>query len=734
MTPELRRGIDRIRDYLFGGGYPNPAQNAEQLSFLIYFYMFESADAARVRAAKRPSAAPYASVFSGEWGLRDPRNARESGAITVPRELLRWSSWADALNGERLVNWVREEVFAFHKELAANGATNFMDGARLVIDEPTVLTQVVSQLNDLRLDQVDADTKGDLFEHVLRQIRQAGELGQFRTPRHVIRALARLVDPRLGETIYDPAAGTAGFLAAAWDHIRLANSSPDGIEAIDAEGKTVQRGLGDMLSREAVRQLREATFFGADVDPQMVRLATMNLTLRGLDRVRILRRDALTRPLDRAAKAELGFPARGFDVILANPPFSGRLDKDRIVEDVKIGRTAQTELLFLQYMLNHLKEGGRCGVVVPEGVLFGSTGAHKELRRKLIESNTVEAVLSLPGGVFNPYAGVKTSALVFRKGGATGRVMFLHADNDGFKLDANHDQPIDEDDLPGLIEAFRDREARWRAWQERDAQADWTEKWWFADADAIRAADLNLSANRHRPQSRAKAEHRDPLEILGYLRGVQIEILSELDSLAHACAAGRTGVGAHPVFRLGDIANVAAGDPAPQEPAAFAPDGPLFVRMQDVGLHHVNPALADSADRLSEDWLAMNRLRLFPKDSILIPKSGASVNLNHRAKLAMEAHVVSHLAVVMPDKRRIDPDYLFWWAVRYDPRAQAQVTSLPSLKLSILKEAKVPLPPLDEQRRIVAILNRAAKIERMKKRAQLQLWEFITSVVHQYVR
>ena len=218
--------------------------------------------------------------------------------------------------------------------------------------------------------------------------------------------------------------------------------------------------------------------------------------------VRILRRDALTRSLDRTAKAELGLPVQGFDVILANPPFSGRLDRDRIVEDVKIGRTGQTELLFLQYMLNHLKDGGRCGVVVPEGLLFGSTGAHRELRRRLIENNTVEAVLSLPGGVFNPYSGVKTSVLVFRRGGGAGQVMFLHADNDGFKLDANHDQPIDEDDLPELTDAFRDREPRWAAWRERDPDADWTEKWWFAEADAIRAADFNLGANRHRPQSR----------------------------------------------------------------------------------------------------------------------------------------------------------------------------------------------------------------------------------------
>ena len=532
LTPELRRGIDRIRDYLFGGGFPDPAQNTEQLSYLFFFYMFEAADASRVRAARRPGAEDYGSAFEGEWVLRNPRNARAPGEETVPGDTLRWSSWANALNGERLVSWVREEVFPFYASVAAEGVTNFMAGARLVIDEPTVLSQVVSLVNDLHLEQVDADTKGDLFEHVLRQIRQAGELGQFRTPRHVIRAMVQIVDPRIGETVYDPAAGTAGFLVGAYDHIRLANSSPDGIEEVETDGRTGRRGLGDTLSRPAVRQLHEATFFGNDVDPRMVRLATMNLTLRGLDKVRILRRDALTRVLDRAAKVELGLPAEGFDVILANPPFSGRLDKDRIVDDVKVGRTTQTELLFLQYMLNHLKDGGRCGVVVPEGVLFGPTGAHRELRRKLVENNTVEAVLSLPGGVFNPYAGVKTSLLVFRKGGTTDRVMFLHADNDGFRLDANHDRPIGEDDLPGLITAFRDRGARGTAWAERVVGANWTEKWWFADAEAIRAADFNLSARRYRPQNQTQVEHRDPLEILENLRTIEREILDEIDELA----------------------------------------------------------------------------------------------------------------------------------------------------------------------------------------------------------
>lgn len=172
-----------------------------------------------------------------------------------------------------------------------------------------------------------------------------------------------------------------------------------------------------------------------------------------------------------------------------------------------------------------------------------------------------------------------------------------------------------------------------------------------------------------------------------------------------------------PSFRLSDIADVVAGDPAPQDPEAFAPDGPPFVRMQDVGRDHLNPALSVSTDRLDRKWLSENRFRLFPKGSVLIPKSGASVNLNHRAMLATDAYVVSHLAVVIPDRSKVEPDYLFWWSVRYDPRWQVQVTSLPSLKLATLKSAEVPLPPLDEQRRIANVLNRVLNIERMHVRA-----------------
>jgi type I restriction enzyme M protein len=530
----MRRSIDQIRDYLFGGGYPDPVSNAEQLSFLFFFYLVEGIDAENKMKAKVLKQ-PYESLFAGDWKLRNPLNAID-GVTSIPRERFRWSVWAKALSGESLVRFLREEVFAFFAEMGERAAHNFMSGARLVIDEPTVLTQVINLVDGLRLDQADSDTKGDLFEHVLRQIKQAGELGQFRTPRHIIRTIVEIIDPKIGETIYDPAAGTAGFLVAAYNHLRLANSSPTAIFEAELDGKTHRRGLGDKFSAAQVSALQSATFYGNDVDPKMVRLATMNLTLRGLPNVRILKRNVLTETMDADRKAELGLPQDGYQVILANPPFSGRVDKDRIVEDVKIGTSTATELLFLKYMIDGLKPGGRCGVIVPEGVLFGSTGAHKELRRQLIENNRVEAVLSLPGGVFQPYSGVKTSVLIFRKGGATEKVMFLHADNDGYKLDANHDTAIQADDLPDLVEAFRNRDEHWDSRLVlKDTNGD-TSKWWFADVATLRAKDFNLSAGRYRPMSQTAVEHPDPRELLDELAAIEVEIVAEVEALRVALA------------------------------------------------------------------------------------------------------------------------------------------------------------------------------------------------------
>jgi type I restriction enzyme M protein len=535
LTSDMRQSIDQIRNYLYGGGYPDPVTNAEQLSFLFFFYLVEGIDAENLLRAKVMKK-PYTSLFEGEWILRNPLNALASGQTTIPRERFRWSTWAKGLSGESLVRFVRDEVFAFFAEFGEGAAHNFMTGARLSIDEPTVLTQVVNLVDGLRLDQSDSDTKGDLFEHVLRQIKQAGELGQFRTPRHIIRAIVEMVDPKVGETVYDPAAGTAGFLVAAYNHMRLANSSPKAIAEVEMDGKVQRRGLGDKLSASQVSALQSATFFGNDVDPKMVRLATMNLTLRGLPNVAIRLRNVLTTTVDNEKKSELGLPVDGFNVVLANPPFSGRVDKDRIVDDVKVGTTTSTELLFLKYMLDALRPGGRCGVIVPEGVLFGSTGAHKELRRQLIENHRVEAVMSLPGGMFQPYSGVKTSAVFFRKGGSTERVLFLHVDNDGYKLDANHDTPIEADDLPLVQATYRDRDALHARWMGRDAAVEWAENWWFADAAALRANDCNLSAGRYRPMSQAQAVHRDPRVLLDELAAIEVEIIEEVAALKAALA------------------------------------------------------------------------------------------------------------------------------------------------------------------------------------------------------
>jgi type I restriction enzyme M protein len=526
----MRQSIEQIRNYLYGGGYPDPMSNAEQLSFLFFFYLIEGIDAENTMKAKVMKQ-KYESLFAGEWALRNPLNAPEPGTKTISKDHFKWSVWAKGLSGETLVRFVRDEVFPFFAEVAERSAFNFMNGARLTIDEPTVLSQVVNLVDGLHLDQSDADTKGDLFEHVLRQIKQAGELGQFRTPRHVIRAIVDMLDPKIGETIYDPAAGTAGFLAAAFNHIRLANSSPSGISETEVEGKLQKRGIGDKLSAAQVSVLQNSTFYGNDVDPKMVRLATMNLTLRGLPNVRIQLRNGLTTTQDNERKTELGLPLEGYHVVLANPPFSGRVDKDRIVDEVKVGTSTSTEILFLKYMMDCLRPGGRCGVIIPEGVLFGSTGAHKELRRQLIENNTVEAVMSLPGGVFQPYSGVKTSVLFFRKGGTTDKVMFLHADNDGYKLDANHDTSIEADDLPKLADAYLTRKERWAEWSARDTAAEWTQQWWFADAANLRSNDFNISAGRYRPMSQTAAIHRDPRELLDELAAIEVEIAVEVEAL-----------------------------------------------------------------------------------------------------------------------------------------------------------------------------------------------------------
>lgn len=426
LRQELVSQVDQIRDYLYAGGYPNPLSNAEQLSYLFFFNLIEGFDEQNARTQKG-----YDSFFKGRWKFVNPLNAPDGRKKSIAADRLKWSAWASTLKGEPLVRFLRDEVFAFFGKVGERIGSNFMDGARLEINDPATLSQVIEKVDQLRLSEQDSDTKGDLYEYVLGRIRSAGEIGQFRTPRHIIRAMVQMAAPELGETVFDPACGIAGFLVGAHDHLLLDNSDPETVEEHEREGQTVRVGYGDLLSDAEWKRLRNETFYGQDVDPSMVRLATMNLLLRGLENVRIEKRNTLYSWLTPGQCRELGLPVE-YDVVLANPPFSGTVDFDSIASKVRVGTTKATEILFLNVMLQRLKKGaddgkkpgGRCAVIVPEGLLFGSTGAHKEIRRKLIESNTVDGVISLPGGVFNPYAGVKTSILLFRRGGQTERVLF----------------------------------------------------------------------------------------------------------------------------------------------------------------------------------------------------------------------------------------------------------------------------------------------------------------------
>lgn len=503
MTPEMRHSIDQIRDYLYGGGYPDPVTNAEQLSFLFFFYLVEGIDAENLLKAKVLKK-PYESMFAGEWKLKNPLNAPAEAVTKIPRERFRWSVWARGLSGESLVRFVRDEVFSFFAEMGEKASYNFMHGARLTIDEPTVLTQVINLVDGLRLDQSDADTKGDLFEHVLRQIKQAGELGQFRTPRHTIRAIVEMVDPKIGETIYDPAAGTSGFLVAAYNHIRLKNSSPGAIQEVEIDGKIQRRGWGDRLSAAQVSALQTATFFGNDVDPKMVRLATMNLTLRGLPNVRILLRNVLTTTLDAEKKAENGLPGEGYHVILANPPFAGRVDKDRVVEDVKVGTSTATELLFLKYMMESLRPGGRCGVIVPDGVVRGTTGSHLELRRQLIENFRVEAVVGLPHAAFKPYASVATYILFFSKNAPKDQIWMYQVTNDGYSADSLR-QPIDDDDFPDMLTRWH--EAKLPSYVPKPGKHSWIARNKIIESNYCLVPKVFLNARN--------SNHRFPLIRLG---------------------------------------------------------------------------------------------------------------------------------------------------------------------------------------------------------------------------
>ncbi len=380
-------------------------------------------------------------------------------------------------------------------------------------DEASLLVEAVGLIDELYAEiererqggQTFHDTQGDLYEVLLSEIATAGKNGQFRTPRHLIQAIVELVDPQLGEAVCDPSCGTGGFLLGAWQHILNAHSSPAS-RWTDDNG--FAHGLGDRLTDE--RQwaaLRERTFYGFDFDSTMVRIGLMNLLLHGIDHPNLRYADTLGKRFEEGDR---------YDVVLAKPPFKGSIDKGDISERLRLS-TTKTELLFVERILDLLRVGGRAGVIVPDGVLFGSSNAHRALRERLLDEAELQAVISLPGGVFKPYAGVSTAVLVFVKGGTTERVWFYDLTNDGYSLDDKRER-VPDSDLPDLL-------ARWRA-RDPARDADRTAKAFFVPVAEIRENKVDLSINRYKQVKYEAVAHEPPRVILARLRALEGEILA----------------------------------------------------------------------------------------------------------------------------------------------------------------------------------------------------------------
>ena len=408
-----------------------------------------------------------------------------------------------------------------------------------MINKPSLLSSAVTMINDLPLNR--GDTKGDLYEYLLSKLTTAGINGQFRTPRHIIRLMADMLlegnhDEALTWTVGDPACGTGGFPIGFLESLIEHFTSEDGrieeeVEVVDDKGKptgetkTEVTFTGDKLSPEAWKHISEKMFVGFDFDVTMLRIAAMNLMLHGVDKPSIYYQDTLSSGFSEKYPK---MASESLDVVLANPPFKGSLDYDD-VDSSLIGKvkTKKTELLFLVLILRLLKLGGRCAVVVPDGVSFGSSKAHKELRKMLVEENQLEAVVNLPSGVFKPYAGVSTAILIFTKGGQTDDVVFFNIEKDGFSLDDKRDPRPEENDLPMV----RDQWAKWLDRKSKRGFSDRKKTCFCVPKKEIADNGYDLSLNRYKETVYEEIEYDPPKVIIDRLRKLEKEIAQDLDEL-----------------------------------------------------------------------------------------------------------------------------------------------------------------------------------------------------------
>lgn len=506
LTQALRSKIHALWDKFWSGGLSNPLTAIEQISYLLFMKRLDEMDIKNKSDAKWLNK-KYKSVFEG-------------------KENYRWSHFKH-LEGGEMLKLMQEEVFPFIKSMQSHehSFTKYMKDAVFIIPKPSLLVEAVNIIDDIYAEiekerqegQTFHDTQGDVYEYLLSEIATAGKNGQFRTPRHIIQMMCALVNPELGNEICDPACGTGGFLLGAYQHILTRYTSAEHIET-DKNG--MKRGLvGDKLTDP--RQwtvLRQKTFHGYDFDTTMVRIGLMNLLLHGIDRPDLGYMDTLSKKYTEEGR---------YDVVLANPPFKGSIDKGDINESLSL-KTTKTELLFVNRIINMLQIGGRAGVIVPAGVLFGSSNAHQQLRRMLLDECELQGVVSMPSGVFKPYAGVSTAVIIFVKGGKTESVWFYDMEADGYSLDDKRDK-IEDNDIPDIIEKWKDRTT-----EDTEAQSDRTKKTFFVPADEIRENKYDLSINRYKEIVYEPVKVDPPKVILKELKDLETEIqvgLEELDEM-----------------------------------------------------------------------------------------------------------------------------------------------------------------------------------------------------------
>lgn len=507
VTGELKSQIDQIWNAFWSGGVSNPLSVIEQITYLLFIKRLDELQTAEENKARITGSPMERTIF--------PDGEDKEGNAYAD---LRWQNFKN-LESRAMMDIVDNRVFPFLRELAEQGSSygRHMKDARLGFSSASLLDKVVQLIDKIEMD--DRDTKGDLYEYMLGKIASAGQNGQFRTPRHIIQLMVELSAPTPDDVICDPASGTCGFLVAAGEYLR-----------------DHHRNL--FFNENSRHHFHNNMFHGFDFDPTMLRIGAMNMILHGVEQADVTYRDSLAE--DHASDAET------YSLILANPPFAGSLDDDTIAGDLqKIVKTRKTELLFIALFLRLLKVGGRAAVIVPDGVLFGSSKAHKEIRRMLVEDHKLDAIIKLPSGVFKPYAGVSTAILIFTKTnlGGTDHVWFYDMQADGLSLDDKRtplldgeklgvapEIPLEGDDhaknnLPDILARFALRDASERD-NPRTAQSFAVPK-----TEIAATGTYDLSLNRYKEIEHEEITYPAPKEILADLRKIEVEIADGLDRL-----------------------------------------------------------------------------------------------------------------------------------------------------------------------------------------------------------